>query len=185
MKKTVCVIAAVVAVGLLLLGAKSGVGGRTQPAGAQSGNIVVKETLRGEPVEVSKLQVGGRDVTFGGSFVGDENWANALSCMVKNTSGKVIAELRMHVSFETNKGKRVAIPLTFLEPIQSDQTATMSAAPVNLASLRESLRRQGATVNLRRGELRVQYVKFADGSVWVRGATLSPRDGQTGKRKRA
>jgi hypothetical protein len=187
MKRAFYMGAAIVVVSLpLILQARFGVSARIQAAAAQGENVLVRVPSPREPVEVSKLQVGGSDITAGAPFAGDENWVGALSGRVKNTSGKVITDLQMTVNFDSGgpNPRKVAIPLAHSEPILPNQTVRVSAPAAGIASLRAMLAKQGLAANFRRGELRTQYAKFQDGSVWVKGVTLGPRDPQTGRRKR-
>src|SRR5215210_3650486 len=95
MKKTFY-IGAVIIVGVLLLQTQFRVSGRTQAAAvAQGSNVVVQAASPREPVQVTRLQVGGNDVALGNPFAGDENWVNALVAELKNTSDKTITDLRM------------------------------------------------------------------------------------------
>lgn len=187
MKKIVCIGTAITVSGLLLLQAQFGVINRAHAAAtAQGENVIVRVLSPREPVEVTKLQVGRKDITFGTSFAGDESWVNALSSEVRNTSGKTMTELRMSASFEAGNANphRIHIPLTYSEPIQPNQIVHVSAPAANVASLRGLLAKQGITPNFKKGELSLQFAKFQDGSIWVKGVTLGPSDPRTGKRQR-
>ncbi|MGI9067729.1 MAG: hypothetical protein ACR2HX_15190 [Pyrinomonadaceae bacterium] len=187
MKRTRYIRTAFVVASLLLLPTRLGINSQAQSATTAPGaNVIVRVPSPKEPVEVTKLLVAGNQVISDIAFIGDENWVNALSCEVKNTSGKVITELRMSVSFEANgdKPRRIHIPLIYSAPIQPNRTVRVSAPTASVASLRGSLARQGAAANFRKGELRLQIAKFQDGSLWVKGVMLGPRDSQTGRRQR-
>ncbi len=179
--------ASVVAFGsLLLLQPRLGAGVRTRAEAPPSvQNVLNRVTVPGEPVEVSGLQVGGNDITAGTPFAGGEDWVSGLSGVVTNTSGKVMTELRMSVSFDAGGADphKVAIPLAYAGPVSPGQAVRVLAPAAGVASLRGLLAKQGLTPDFRRAELRTQYVKFQDGSLWVKGVTLGPRDPNTGRRK--
>lgn len=187
MKETLCVRTTVMAVSLLLMQAQFGILGQAQPAmNGQSAIVIIKVPMTREPVEITQLQVRGSDIAFGNPFVGDESWVNGLSLQVRNTSGNTISELRLGLSFETGGGnpRRVNIALIHRGTLQPNQTARVSAPTADIASLRRLLAQQGRTANFRRGELRVQFARFQDESLWVGGVVLGPRDPRTGRRRR-
>ena len=186
MKKVLCSGAALVVIGLLLLQAQTSTSGHAKSqAAAQGENVIFRLISPKEPVEITSLKVGGSSVIFGVPFQGDENWADALHCEAKNTGDRIIADLRITLSFVADgaKPKRISIPLTSPGPIPPNETVRMIAPAASVASLREVLSRQGMAANFRRGVLRVQYAKFQHGSVWVQGVSLGAKDPRTGKRK--
>ncbi|MBA2702754.1 MAG: hypothetical protein ACR2H4_12315 [Pyrinomonadaceae bacterium] len=187
MKRIRYIATAFVVVSLFVLLARLGTNGQAQSATPAAGaNVIVRVPSPKEPVEITKLLVTGNQVISNIPFVGDENWVNALSCEVKNTSGKTITELRMSVSFEANsdKHRRIHIPLIYSAAVQPNRSVQVSAPTASVASLRDLLAKQGAAANFRKGELRLQIAKFEDGSIWVKGVTLGSPDPRTGRRKR-
>jgi hypothetical protein len=124
------------------------------------------------------VHVGNNDVVFGKSFAADDGWARAVSCDLKNISGQVITQLQMNFSFELGNTKleRVSVPLIYSAPIQPDQTVRVSIVPAKL-TWALAIRSKGATAMvLKRAELRMDYATFRDGSLWVQGENLGPRD---------
>ncbi len=187
MKKILCIGTAIIVTGLLLLRAHSGGSIQTQAAAAvaQGSNVIVRVPSPKEPVRITKLQIRGNDVPFGNSFAGDENWLDALTSEIKNTSGKIITDLRMSVSFDGGgaKARKIHVPLIYAGAILPNQTVQVSAPSTGVGSLRALLAKQGVAANFRRGELQLQLAKFQDGSMWVKGATLDSPDPRTGRRK--
>jgi len=179
--------AAIIVGGLSFLQTPLGAIVREQPTGTVQGeNVLIRVRSPREPVEITSLQLWENNIVFGTPFTGDESWVGALSARVKNTSAKVVTELRMSINFEASGANppRIAIPLTYSGPIQPNQTVQVSAPTASVASLRIALAKQGLLANFRKGEVLTQYAKFADGSLWVRGVILGPRDPRTGRRKR-
>jgi hypothetical protein len=185
MSKIFYVTIGLVAIGFSLIQATTGQGNQLVNT-SQAANIVVRVPSLREPVQITRLQVWGSDISLGKGFGGDENWINGLSIEVNNISRRSITELQMTLSFETTAimPRRISIPFTYDRPLLPNQVARLSPSAASVASLRDVLGKQGVTANFRKGELHLQAVKFQDGSVWVKGATLGPRDPRTGKRKR-
>ena len=178
--------AAAAMLGLLLQQAWPGGRGLGQVQPANGINTLVRVPSPKEPVEIGRARVGDREVNFGVPFAGDDDWAGAFSCEVRNTSGKVITELRMSLTFEAGavNPRRVQIPITHSEPVQPNGTVRVAAASSDVASLRSLTAGRGIPLVTRKAELRLQTAKFQDDSVWVKGVLLGPPDPRTGRRKR-
>jgi hypothetical protein len=182
-----CVIILVFAAVPLVTRVRVGDGGRAHAAlGAQAQNAVVIVASPRDPVKIDGLRVAGQNITAGQTFAGDESWVNELAADVRNAGEKTITELRMSVGFSADNAaqRKIHIPLAYVGVVEPGQTVRLTASAANVASLKGALAKQGVLVNFRRGELQTQIAKFQDGSVWVKGVVLSPRDPRTGRRRR-
>jgi hypothetical protein len=162
-------------------------------AGQDKEREIKKMNWPKEPVKIGKLKAKGAIIALGEKFHAEDDWLKGLTFSVKNTSEKTITYLEIELSFPRDKsaqaepdahdrimyGQYPALPGETATP-HPDQPPIRPGETVDVVlkdydGIRDFLNQTHYPVSIKRLEVSVGDVVFADGMKWS-GGGLFRRD---------
>jgi hypothetical protein len=147
-----------------------------------------QERTINEPLQITKLEVGGKEVKFNRGFNAEgDDWFRGLAVSVKNTSSRTIHFIDLGLTFESSGGGDMPsedhllygcqpppsgadAPQCDQPPLKPNEVATLILQ--SYEETRTFLNATGKPQNINGFELSIGEVIFADGRMWSGGQTL-------------
>jgi len=141
-----------------------------------------------EPLQITKLEVGGKEVNFNHSFSAEgDDWFRGLAVSVKNTSSQTIHFIVLGLTFESSGGGDIPsgdhllygcqpplsegiAPQCEQPPLKPNEAATLVLQ--SYEETRTFLNATGKPQNINGFEMSIGEVIFADGKMWNGGQIL-------------
>ena len=144
---------------------------------------------RNEPLEITKLEVHGKAISFDHSFNAEgDDWFRDLAVSVKNVSSQTIHFIDLGLTFEPGGGgdipsqdhllygcqpqlsSEAGAPKCDQPPLKPNETATLVLK--DYEGTRRFLNETGKSQNINGFEISIRVVIFADGRMWSGGQIL-------------
>jgi len=144
---------------------------------------------RNEPLEITKLEVNGKEISFNHGFNAEgDDWFRGLAVSVKNISSQTIHFIDLGLTFESSGGGDIpsrdhllfgcqpppssaaATSKCDQPPLKPNETATLVLK--DYEGTRKFLNETGKPQNINGFEISIGEVIFADGRMWSGGQIL-------------
>lgn len=159
--------------------------------------VVKKISQHGEPVEIAKLKIKGKPLSFDQEFDADEDWMKGLTVDVKNVSDKDIIYIKAELDFPVDDAGAhvIVVPLEYghtpgndetsftTNPLHPGASVNISVADWSVDFLKRKIVEKGSgkALKMNRANIYVLQVWFDADTVWSNG-TIFTRD-QIDKKK--
>ena len=145
--------------------------------------VIEKAFTRNSPVEISEVKVSQKAVEVGKGFDADDDWLNTVFLRIKNSSEKSIVYLEINFNFPETRstGSMMSYPISFglrpgsKFPQKHDPIFMMPGDILEVRSdkhysaMKSFVERRQQMKDIRRAELEIGFVIFADKTAWTAG----------------
>lgn len=157
---------------------------RNSASGQSETRSLKQESFANEPLRINQASSSGRAINLGEKFSAPDDWLKSLSFNLTNISEQPITQVELALEFpETAKtGQTMLYPVKFGAKTPVDRTVLISAGGDASLGITEKeflsikhfveFRQPLSTIN--QVIVRIQQVRFADGSTWFAGNRFVP-----------
>lgn len=154
----------------------------------QQRRVIKQKAWQDEPVKVTLLKVKGHSIKLNQDFDEDEDWLHGLTISITNTSDKPITYLSFRIDFPSHEGNSRDNPIPAYDfsyghnpdsvnailsndtkPIMPKETKDFTISDDKYAIINELLRQSGYPAIIKRLDIVLDDIGFADNTLWRAG----------------